>query len=112
MGSVHQLKMKDPRDPFVVTAESIAYHKRKAEQERAEAIRKVPELRTFLVTGTPLLTATPLAHRVACADAIDAAVESFGLQTVLRCLAAVCAANNIDIATKTINDVAAGEEQQ
>jgi hypothetical protein len=34
------------------------------------------------------------------------------LQTVLRCLAAVCAANNIDIATKTINDVAQGEEQQ
>ena len=110
MGSLHQ--MKDPRDPYQVTPESLAASRAAQLADQLKAIKQVPALRRQIIKAQPIVGGAPLAERLACADALDTAVETFGLSTVMRCLALVCAANSIDISTRTINDLAAGEEQQ
>jgi hypothetical protein len=97
---------------MVATPESIAKAKAACEQEREAAMEKVPELRRLLMVAQPLLTRTPLSRRVACQDAIDKNIETFGLTLVVRCLALVLAANGIDISTKTINDLAQEVREQ
>lgn len=52
-----------------------------------------------------------LVDRLSCSEVMDRAVETYGVQEVLRSLALVLCANGIDIATRTINDVALGEER-
>jgi hypothetical protein len=54
----------------------------------------------------------PLDTIVACHDALDEVIETFGMSTVLRCLVLTCAANDIKIEGSTIEDIAAGEERQ
>jgi hypothetical protein len=112
MGSISQfqphMEPKHPNPefyPVTVTEESKAYHRKRRNEERREAIKRVPELRSLLFRQA-------LDRRVDCHDALDQVVETFGVETVWRCMRDVLAANNIDIATRTINDVAQGEEQQ
>jgi hypothetical protein len=110
MGSLHQ--MKDPRDHAVVTHAELQAARAAQLSEQLAAIKQVPSLRRQIIKAQPIVGGAPLAERLACADALDTAVETFGLSTVMRCLALVCAANSIDISTRTINDLAAGEEIQ
>ena len=68
--------------------------------------------RAFLVNMPMRASKIPLADRVSCADYVDAGVERFGVQTVVRALCAVLAANNIDVVGMTLDELAQGEEQQ
>lgn len=52
-----------------------------------------------------------LVDRLSCSEVMDRAVETYGVQEVIRSLALVLCANGIDIATQTINELAQVEER-
>jgi hypothetical protein len=100
MGSLHQ--MKDPRDPFVATPDSIARAKAAQQAEREAAVEKVPELRSFL--GLRQI----IDRRVECHMALEPIFKRFGIPTVMRCLQLTCDAKGIDL----VDEMAQGDEQQ
>jgi hypothetical protein len=73
----------------------------------------VPELRRYFISTHPLLSSrVTLDTRAKCHDALDPVIEEFGLPLVLRCLAMTCASNGIDVARRTIDDLAECAEEQ
>ena len=112
-----RMEHKHPHPEFHTDADyqrSIERSKQAQHQERAAAIARVPALASLLRVDVRPLRASriPLAQRVACADYVDEGVERFGVQTVVRALCAVLAANKIDIMGKTLDELAQGSEEQ
>lgn len=90
-------------------------------EARRKAVAEVPELAphladeplpTYRVLEMPIQPRrVSLTKQMNCDEAVDLAVESFGVQTVLRSLRLVLAANGIDVAGKTLDDLAQGGER-
>ena len=105
----------DPREQ-AVQGDSITRAIRDAQRERAEFTRKtgVPVREDGqMVIGMPMRASRlPLSTRVSAADWVDQGVERYGRAAIVRALLAVCAANGIDIVNRTLDELAACEEEQ
>lgn len=86
-------------------------HEHRPDDDTPETLREAEDQRRYGGTPAPIVHmplkpfSHPLEQRARCADALDKVVERYGLHPVLIALGNVCAANGIDVCTKTLHEL-------